>query len=134
MVGFEFPLLILDGEFERDIEHNILGKIASGTLSREFYWMDRWYNVFRFTDPNQELQSFYCNINVPPRLDGEILSYIDLDIDVLVQPDFSYRVLDLDDFERNAQLFKYPEDLKVNTRRALNELIELIETRAFPFD
>ncbi len=95
--------------------------------------MDRWYNVFRFSDPNQQLKSFYCNINVPPQFDGEVLSYIDLDIDVLVQPNFAYQVLDLEDFERHAQLYHYPEDIKANTHRALNDLINLIETRSFPF-
>jgi uncharacterized protein len=126
-------LLVLDGEFDQDIEHDLLGRIASGTLSREYYWMDRWYNVFRFSDPNEQLKTFYCNINVPPNFDGEVLSYVDLDIDVLVQPDFSYQVLDLEDFERHAQLYQYPEDVKVNTRRALDDLIDLIEARAFPF-
>jgi protein associated with RNAse G/E len=126
-------LLVLDGEFEQDIEHDLLGRIASGTLSREYYWMDRWYNVFRFSDPNEQLKSFYCNINVPPNFDGEVLSYVDLDIDVLVQPDFTYQVLDLEDFERHAKLYEYPEDVKAHTRRALNDLIDLIEARAFPF-
>lgn len=126
-------MLVLDGEFDQDIEHDLLGRIASGTLSREYYWMDRWYNVFRFSDPNEQLKSFYCNINVPPNFDGDVLSYIDLDIDVLVQPDFTYQVLDLEDFEKHAQLYKYPEDVKVNTQRALDDLIDLIEARAFPF-
>jgi uncharacterized protein len=126
-------LLVLDGEFDQDIEHDLLGKIASGTLSREYYWLDRWYNVFRFSDPDQQLKSFYCNINMPPSFDGEILSYTDLDIDVLVKPDFTYQVLDLEDFERHAALYQYPEEVKANTRRALNELIGLIESRAFPF-
>lgn len=126
-------MLVLDGEFDQDIEHDLLGKIASGTLSREYYWLDRWYNVFRFSDPDQQLKSFYCNINMPPSFDGEILSYTDLDIDVLVKPDFTYQVLDLEDFERHAALYQYPEEVKANTRRALNELIGLIESRAFPF-
>lgn len=133
IVKYEFPLLVLDGEFDQDIEHDLLGKIESGTLSREFYWMDRWYNVFRFSEPGHQLKSFYCNINVPPKFDGEVLSYVDLDIDVLVQPDFSYQVLDLEDFERHARLYAYPEDLKQNAHRALTDLINLIETRAFPF-
>ena len=95
--------------------------------------MDRWYNVFRFSDPDEQLKSFYCNINVPPNFDGEVLSYVDLDIDVLVQPDFTYQVLDFEDFERHAKLYQYPDDVKANTRRALKDLLDLIETRAFPF-
>ena len=126
-------MLVLDGEFDQDIEHELLGKIASGTLSREYYWMDRWYNVFRFSDPDEQLKSFYCNINMPPSFDGEVLNYVDLDIDVLVKPDFTYQVLDLEDFERHEKLYQYTEEVKANTRRALDDLIDLIETRAFPF-
>jgi len=133
ILSFEFPLLVLEGAFEEDIEHDLLGTIASGTLSTEYYWLDRWYNVFRFCDPDNSLKSFYCNINVPPRFNGEVLSYVDLDIDVLVQPDFSYRVLDLEDFDRNSQLYSYPDHVRENAQRALVEITQLIEARAFPF-
>ena len=133
LLSFEFPLLVLEGTFAEDIDHDLLGKIASGTLSTEFYWLDRWYNVFRFCDPDKTLKSFYCNINVPPTFNGEVLRYIDLDIDVLVQPNFSYQVLDLEDFDMNSQLYSYPDSVRENAHQALMELTHLIETRAFPF-
>jgi protein associated with RNAse G/E len=79
------------------------------------------------------LRSYYCNVNVPPEFDGQVLSYIDLDIDILVEPDLTYRVVDLDDFEQNAKLFGYSEDVQKKARQALRRLIELIESRAFPF-
>ena len=123
------PLLILDAVFDEEIEHDLLGKISRGTISTEYYWLDRWYNVFRFSD-----KRFYCNINLPPHLDGRVLSYIDLDIDVLVEPDRSYKILDEDDFEQNACVYPYPEDVQSNARAALAELIGLIESRSFPFD
>jgi protein associated with RNAse G/E len=50
-----------------------------------------------------------------------------------VQPDFSYQILDEEDFERNAKLFAYDDALRVNARRALAELVTMIEQRAFPF-
>lgn len=118
------PLIVLDAVFAEEIEHDLLGKIALGTISREYYWKDRWYNVFRFSD------RFYCNVTKPPGFDGSVLSYIDLDIDVLVESDFSYKVLDLDDFESN----RYPPDVEYHARRALEELIGLVETRSFPFN
>lgn len=129
----EGPLLVLDATFDREIKHDLLGTIASGTSSIEYYWLDRWYNVFRFADPNGTLRSYYCNVNVPPEFDGQVLSYIDLDIDILVEPDLTYRVVDLDDFEQNAKLFGYSEDVQKKARQALRRLIELIESRAFPF-
>jgi protein associated with RNAse G/E len=125
---------VLDAMFDREIEHDLLGRISSGTLSIEYYWLDRWYNVFRFLNPAGELRNFYCNVNLPPSFDGRVLSYVDLDIDVVVEADFSFRILDLDEFELNAGRFNYPEELQTNARRALEELIELIQTRRFPFD
>jgi protein associated with RNAse G/E len=130
----EGSLLILDAVFEEEIEHDLLGRIALGTVSTEYYWLDRWYNVFRFSDPDRKLKNFYCNVNQPPSFDGRVLSYIDLDIDVFVAPDLTYKILDLDDFEANAAAFAYPEDVQANAHRALKELTELIEARAFPFD
>ena len=127
-------MIVLDATFEEHIEHDQLGTIPVGTLSTEYYWLDRWYNVFRFSDPDRKLKKFYCNINMPPRFDGQILTYIDLDIDVLVEPDMSYRVLDLEDFEENARHYNYPTDIQDQTRSALDELIGLIEKKSFPFN
>lgn len=128
------PLLVLDAVFEEEIQHALLGTIPLGTHSVEYYWLDRWYNVFRFSAPDGKLKSFYCNVNAPPQFDGRVLSYIDLDIDVLVAPDLTYRILDLDDFEENAKRFPYPEEIQANARRALTELTTLIEAKLFPFE
>lgn len=133
MIKNDPPLLVLDAEFEEEIEHSLLGKIAKGTLSTEYYWLDRWYNVFRFSGPDNSLKIFYCNINMPPKFTDGVLSYVDLDIDVLVESDFSYRVLDVDEFEENAERYKYSEQLRSETKQALDELISLIETRSLPF-
>ena len=126
-------LVVLDAKFPDEIVHELLGTIASGTHSLEYYWLDRWYNIFRFSQPDGTLRNYYCNVNVPAKFDGETLSYVDLDLDILVDPDFSYRLLDVEDFERNARLFGYTEEIQANARQALTELIGLIETRAFPF-
>jgi protein associated with RNAse G/E len=121
------PLLILDAIFEDEVAHDLIGTITAGTISTEYYWLDRWYNIFRFSE------RFYCNVSMPPSFDGQVLSYVDLDIDVLVKPDFSYQVLDLEDFEDNARALNYPLDIRENAHAALAELIRLIEARSFPF-
>ena len=127
-------LLVLDAYFPEEISHDLLGTIAVGTHSLEYYWLDRWYNVFRFAEPNGELRNFYCNVNVPPILEGDTLSYVDLDLDILVSPDFSYQLLDRDDFERNVTLYNYTDEVQRNAAKALDELVNMIETRAFPFN
>ncbi len=134
VVRQEIPLLVLDASFDHEISHDLLGLIPSGTRSVEYYWLDRWYNIFRLSAPAGQLRNYYCNINVPPIFDGQTLSYLDLDIDILVEPDFSYQILDMEDFEENAARFGYPEFIQASARKALDSLVGIIEARAFPFD
>jgi protein associated with RNAse G/E len=129
----EGTLIVLDAAFDNDVEHELLGNISSGTRTIEYYWLDRWYNVFRFLESDGTTKLFYCNINLPPTLSGGVLSYIDLDIDILVRPDSSYQVLDLDEFAANALRYGYSEQVKKQTHAAVDELVSMIETRQFPF-
>jgi uncharacterized protein len=127
-------LLIFVGEFEIEVNHSHLGVIRRGTLSYEFYWLDRWYNIFRFHEPGGALRNFYCNINMPPKFENGVLDYVDLDIDILVWKDFKYEILDADEFEENAQTYNYSNNLKQTVASNVKELISLIENRKFPFN
>lgn len=134
LVKKEASLLVLDAAFAEEVRHSQLGLIERGTLSIEYYWLDRWYNVFRFLEPDGSFRNFYCNVNMPPSFDGRTLTYIDLDIDIVVSRNLSYEILDMEEFETNALRFKYPEDVRERARFALDELIALIEAREFPFN
>lgn len=127
-------LIELDARFEEEIRHHLLGTIRPGTISIEYYWPDRWYNVFRFLEPGGEMRNYYCNVNVPPVFDSSGLSFIDLDMDILVAPDLSYSILDEDEFEENAARFNYPPEIRRRAHMALGELVDLIESRSFPFN
>src|SRR5467141_288218 len=95
-------LIVLEAEFDRGVQHDLLGEIRAGTKTVEYYWLDRWYNVFRFLKDDCATRLYYCNINTPPRFEDCVLTYTDLDIDILVEPNLSYQVLDLEEFETNA--------------------------------
>lgn len=127
-------LLVLEAVFEEEIRHPLLGTIRPGTLSTEYFWTERWYSIFRFRQPTGELRNYYCNVQMPPRLEGRLLSFIDLDIDVLVAPDLTYEVLDEEEFTAHAALYQYPEEVRRQARAAVPELISLINGRRFPFD
>lgn len=127
-------LLVFVGEFEKEVRHSQLGIIRRGTISYEYYWLDGWFNVFRFHEPEGELRNFYCNINLPPKFENGVLDYVDLDIDILVWNDFRVEILDLDEFETNAKIFDYPTDLKIQIKKTCSELLEMIARREFPFD
>ena len=126
-------LIVLDAAFADDVRHNLLGNISRGTRTIEYYWLDRWYNIFRFLESDGTTKLYYCNVNMRPEISRGILSYIDLDLDILVQPDFSYQVLDLEEFEANAARYGYTDQVKRQAHGALAELVLMIENRQFPF-
>lgn len=129
----EGTLLVVEGVFETEVRHPLLGRIVRGTLSTEFFWTDRWYSVFRFREPAGALRNFYCNINTPPVLADGAITFVDLDVDVLVAPDYTCRVLDEEEFELHAVRYNYPPEFRRRTREALADLLELVRRRAFPF-
>jgi protein associated with RNAse G/E len=69
---------------------------------------------------------------LPPQFSGEVLDYVDLDIDVLVWPDLTYAVLDQDDYVAAAIAFDYPTYVKTEVERTLSGLVELIESGNLP--
>ncbi len=126
-------LFVFRGVFESRVDHDELGVIEAGTVSFEYYWPGRWYNVFRFHEPDGRLRNWYCNVNLPPVFDGETLDYVDLDLDILVGRDLIPTVLDREEFVINADRFGYPADIVGGAESALEELLRMIGAREFPF-
>jgi protein associated with RNAse G/E len=102
-----------------------------GDVFYEFYYFDRWYNVFQIYSKSGELKGWYCNITAPARVEDGELQFVDLALDLFVYPDRRYLVLDQEEFD----------DLAVNTYRssdvaaakvALAELIELARDGRLP--
>lgn len=125
-------LTIAVGRFEFDVEHSDLGLVKQGTVSFEHFWKDRWYNIFRFHEPDGSLRNYYCNIAMPFTLEGGTLEFVDLDIDVVVWPDGRVEVLDRDDFEENSVKFGYPKDIIAASELGLVKLLELVHAGQLP--
>lgn len=66
----------------------------------EYYYTDRWYNVFAVHDKdNGTVKGWYCNIGKPAEIEDGTVSYIDLALDLWVSADWKQTVLDEDEFE-----------------------------------
>ncbi len=103
--------------------------------STELYFTDRWYNVWHFDAaraPHWNL--WYANVSLPATFDGEVLQWVDLDIDLRQYGDGSIVVLDEDEFEVNRRAMSYPDDVVEQALAARDEMLRLAETGAFPFD
>ena len=108
-------MIVLRGVFEQPVRHEGLGDIAAGTVSHEYFWSDQWYNVFRLVRPDGGLHCHYCNIALPAKWSERELSFVDLDVDIVVDVDNSVKVLDEDEFEANRIVFGYPKDVVAPT-------------------
>jgi protein associated with RNAse G/E len=127
-------LLTFVGKFENEVKHPHLGIIRRGTISYEYYWKNEWFNVFRFHEPEGGLRNYYCNINKPPIFGNGVLDYIDLEIDILVWKDFKIQILDIEEFEENAEKFGFTKDLRDKTEQSLEKILSLIKKKEFPFN
>jgi len=77
--------------------HTIL---RQGDRFIERYYTDRWYNIFEVHDREDDrLKGWYCNIGEPAVIEAKNrISYVDLALDLWVDPDGEQTVLDQDEF------------------------------------
>ena len=69
----------------------------------EYYFSDRWYNIFVIHDRDHgKIKGWYCNIGKPAVLEDGIVSYVDLALDLWVSADGKQTVLDEDEFEAST--------------------------------
>lgn len=134
LISQKNDLLVFVGTFAETVNHSDLGLISKGTVSFEYYWLNRWYNVFRFDGPDGTFRNYYCNIAMPPKFDGATLDYVDLDIDLIVWPGGEAVTLDEDDFTANAAKYSYPDDIRERALETVTELKRMIAAREFPFE
>jgi protein associated with RNAse G/E len=88
----------------------------------EIYPRGAWFNVFALLDCAGALQSFYCNIALPPTFDGATLRFVDLDLDLGADAARTTVVYDKDEFAAHAALWHYPPEVCRQARGAVAHL------------
>jgi uncharacterized protein len=74
--------------------------LRTGDRFVEYYYDDRWYNIFEIHDHDDErIKGWYCNVCTPAEFEDGIVSYVDLALDLWVSPNGTQHVLDEDEFE-----------------------------------
>lgn len=94
--------------------------LKQGDRFVEEYYTDRWYNIFAIHDRDDDrLKGWYCNVARPAVWEGDdLLSYVDLALDLWVAPDGTQTVLDEDEFAR----LDLDPAVRARARAALEEL------------
>jgi len=104
--------------------------LEPGDRWTEFFYADRWYNIFEIRASDGRLKGWYCNVTRPACISADEVAADDLALDLWVAPDGETQVLDEDEF---VALRLTPAE-RESAQRALAELQALVARRAAPFD
>jgi uncharacterized protein len=111
--------IVLEALFDRADMPFMDTVFQTGDRFVEYYYMDRWYNIFVIHDRDDgRVKGWYCNVGKPAVFEDSTVSYVDLALDLWVSIDGQQTVLDEDEFQEL--------DLSDELRsRALQGLVEL---------
>ena len=97
----------------------------------EWYYNDRWYNVFELYDVDDgQHKGWYCNITRPAVMSEDLIRADDLALDVFVTPEGDITVLDEDEF---AALNLAPSDQRA-ARSAVQAIRRAVANGDSPFE
>jgi len=95
----------------------------------EYYYTDRWYNVFEIHDRDDgRVKGWYCNIGMPAEIKEGTVSYVDLALDLWVSVNGKQTVLDEDEFHE----LKLTAELQAGALNGLKEVQLLFEKKNPP--
>ncbi len=95
----------------------------------EYYYTDRWYNIFVIHDrADERIKGWYCNVGKPAVIEDGVVSYVDLALDLWVSADGRQTVLDEDEFKD----LDLSDELRAKALQGLKELKSLFENNNPP--
>lgn len=102
----------------------------TGAHFTEWYFSDRWYNIFQIHGADGTLKGWYCNVAAPTVIAEETIACRDLLLDLWVAPDGVMRALDEEEFDADTTL---DAETRAAALTAMDTLRQLVRDRAFPF-
>jgi uncharacterized protein len=115
------------GSASRDLGYIHLKK---GDWFTEWFYADRWYNIFRIEDVDTGvLKGWYCNLTRPAEIHADYAAADDLALDLFVHPDGAIRVLDEDEYA----VLELTSDEHQAVSAAVEEIRRLVAQREGPF-
>jgi protein associated with RNAse G/E len=122
--------IILDAYWNnpnRDLGYTVF---ETGDHFIEYFYTNRWFNIFAISSANGGRKGWYCNIAAPALIGEEQIEQIDLLLDVWVGSDGQTLILDEEEFAADPTL---TEAQRHGARQGLQDLLALIEARREPF-
>jgi len=96
----------------------------------EYFYSDRWFNIFAISTANGQRKGWYCNVAAPAHIEAELVEQVDLLLDLWVAPDGQPLILDEDEFAADQTL---TVEQRHGARQGLRDLLALLAARLEPF-
>jgi len=96
-----------------------------------YFFKNNWFNVIG--QMKKDGLYFYCNIATPYVIEDGAIKYIDYDLDLRVFPDYTYRVLDTNEYNYHKTKMNYGKDIDKVLYFELDNLINMVKERKGPF-
>jgi len=138
---FSYPMTVTakDGDWIRVEGHFNIPKsyelglftIENGDRSIEWFYPNRYYNIFRIHEGDSKIiKGYYCNITRPAIITEATITADDLELDVLISPTGKIVLRDEDEF--NA--LSLPDNEHKQALQAVEQIRNLVKNQQAPFD
>jgi uncharacterized protein len=105
-------------------------RFEPGDHFTEYYFADRWYNIFDIVSAGGQRKGWYCNVAQPAMIFDNRIEQIDLLLDVWVDPQGRPLVLDQDEFDADMTM---SDEQRARARQGLQDLLQVITAQEEPF-
>lgn len=104
--------------------------LKTGDIFTEWFYKDKWYNVFQVQDVDSgDLKGYYCNLTRPAVISANSVKADDLALDVFVKPNGTILLLDEDEYNELPLSVQERE----NVQAAVDEIRHLVKQMLPPF-
>jgi len=97
-----------------------------------FFIPKMWFNVVALIEDAGV--RYYCNVASPPYQSGNVITYIDYDLDVIRMPDGSMHVVDQEEYDQHKVNYHYSDMVDRKVRDGLDLLVERVSQGTAPFN
>jgi protein associated with RNAse G/E len=111
----------------RDLSYT---RFETGDQFVEYYYTDRWFNIFAIANREGIRKGWYCNIAEPANISTDTIAQIDLYLDVWINPTGEALLLDEDEFETSTTLSMQQ---RIGARQGLQTLLHMLAARQEAF-
>ena len=105
-------------------------RFEPGDHFTEYYFADRWYNIFDIVSDGGQRKGWYCNVAQPATIFDNRIEQIDLLLDVWVDLQGTPLVLDQDEFDADTTM---SDEQRAGARQGLQDLLQVIAAQEEPF-